>query len=88
MTPITPSAHSLRISSLQLVMSMASSVPSAPLSLLVDVAQQNGSGSLLEWIVCICPDPASLAFRLGTVISFGLGRGNPSRAETELVGRT
>ena len=38
----------------------------------------NGRGSLLEWIVCICPIPASLAFKLGNVISFGLGRENPS----------
>ena len=53
----------------------------------VRVAQRNsGGGNLLEWVVCICPVPASLAFRLGTVISFGLGRGNPSRAENELVG--
>ena len=44
----------------------------------VRVVQQNGGGSLLEWVVCICPVPVSLAFRLSTVILFGLGRGYPS----------
>jgi len=48
-------------------------------ALSVRVAHPNGGGNLLEWIVCICPVAALLAFRLGTVISFRLGRGNPRR---------
>jgi len=49
------------------------------------VAQPNGGGNLLEWIVCICSVPASLAFRPGTVILFRLGRGNPSQGRRDSI---